>query len=231
MNRRKFIKNGSIAGFGLPVIIATASQVASGRTNNGDAEIFKKDVDLNEVTIDELQQKMQSGDMTSKSITQWYSKRIEDIDKAGPKINSVIEINPDAVAIASTMDAERKAGKVRGPMHGIPVLIKDNIDTGDKMMTTAGSLALVGNKAGKDAFIIKPLRNAGAVILGKTNLSEFANFTSTHSASAWSSRGGQTRCPYILNRNPSGSSAGSGSAVAANLCAGSNWYRNGWFCS
>ncbi len=110
------------------------------------------------MTIDELQQKMQSGDMTSKSITQWYLKRIEDIDKAGPKINSVIEINPDAVAIASTMDAERKAGKVRGPMHGIPVLIKDNIDTGDKMMTTAGSLALVGNKAGKDAFIIKQLQ-------------------------------------------------------------------------
>ncbi len=219
MNRRKFIKNGSIVGFGLPVIIATASQLASAKTNNGDAEIFKQDVDLNEVTIDELQQKMQSGDMTSKSITQWYLKRIEDIDKAGPKINSVIEINPDAVAIASTMDAERKAGKVRGPMHGIPVLIKDNIDTGDKMMTTAGSLALVGNIAGKDAFIIKQLRNAGAVILGKTNLSEFANFRSTHSASAWSSRGGQTRCPYILNRNPSGSSAGSGSAVAANLCA------------
>ena len=117
------------------------------------------------------------------------------------------------------MDAERKNGKVRGAMHGIPVLIKDNIDTGDKMMTTAGSLALAGNIASKDAFIVKLLRESGAVLLGKTNLSEFANFRSTHSTSAWSSRGLQTKCPYILNRNPSGSSAGSGSAAAANLCA------------
>jgi amidase len=219
MNRRNFLKRGSLGGFGLPAFIAATSAKASAENINVNAEYPIKDVDLNEVTIDALQQKMQSGDATSKSITRGYLKRIEEIDKDGPKLNSVIEINPDAVAIAEAMDAERKAGKIRGLLHGIPVLIKDNIDTGDKMMTTAGSLALVGNKAGNDAFIIKQLRNAGAVIIGKTNLSEFANFRSTHSTSAWSSRGGQTRCPYILNRNPSGSSAGSGSAVAANLCA------------
>ena len=173
---------------------------------------------MNEVTIDQLQKKMQSGTLTSESITAMYLKRIREIDKAGPKLNSVIEINPDALEIARSLDKERKAGKVRGPLHGIPVLIKDNINTGDKMMTTAGSLALKGNHAKKDAFIIKQLRASGAVLLGKTNLSEWANFRSTHSASAWSSRGGQTRCPYILDRNPSGSSAGSGSAASANLC-------------
>jgi amidase len=216
MNRRKFLKNGSVASFALSSLLpGTAEAVASANsaTNN-----LAKD-DLNEVTIDELQQRMQSGDLTSKSITKWYLKRIEDLDKSGPAINSVIEINPDAIAIAEAMDAERKASKVRSALHGIPVLIKDNIDTADKMMTTAGSLALDGNKASKDAFIVKQLREAGAVILGKTNLSEFANFRSTHSTSAWSSRGGQTKCPYVLNRNPSGSSAGTGSAVAANLCA------------
>jgi amidase len=220
MNRRKFLRNGSLAGFTFPVLV-------NGRANAEPHEVsinkFGKDDlkrdDLNEVTIDELQQKMQGGEMSSKSITRWYLNRIEDIDKKGPALNSVIEINPDAEKIADAMDAERKAGKVRGPLHGIPVLIKDNIDTADAMMTTAGSLALLGNKASKDAFIVKQLREAGAVILGKTNLSEFANFRSTHSTSAWSSRGGQTKCPYILNRNPSGSSAGSGSAAAANLCA------------
>jgi amidase len=214
MDRRKFLKNGSVASFALSTLLPDTSKAIS---TNSIAEKLAKD-DLNEVTIDELQQRMQSGDLTSKSITKWYLKRIEEIDKSGPAINSVIEINPDAIAIAEAMDAERKVGKVRGALHGIPVLIKDNIDTADKMMTTAGSLALAGNMASKDAFIVKQLREAGAVILGKTNLSEFANFRSTHSTSAWSSRGGQTKCPYVLNRNPSGSSAGTGSAVAANLC-------------
>ncbi len=218
MNRRNFLRNGSLAGFTLPAIIKERGHSVSESINyNGDNAL--KDLDLNEVTIEELQLKMQSKELTSKSITQWYLKKIEEIDKDGPKINSVIEVNPDAEAIAEGLDAERKNGKVRGPLHGIPVLIKDNIDTGDKMMTTAGSLALAGNIASNDAFIVKLLRESGAVILGKTNLSEFANFRSTHSTSAWSSRGGQTRCPYILNRNPSGSSAGSGSAAAANLCA------------
>ena len=146
-------------------------------------------------------------------------KRIESIDKNGPALNSVIEVNPDAISIAENMDTERKNGKIRGPLHGIPVLIKDNIDTGDKMMTTAGSLALQGHKAANDAFIIKRLRESGAVLLGKTNLSEWANFRSNQSSSGWSSRGGQTRNPCVLDRNPCGSSSGSGAAVAANMCA------------
>ena len=162
---------------------------------------------------------MQSGEYTSRSITDMYLKRIEAIDKKGPAINAVIELNPDALTIADEMDKERKAGKTRGPLHGIPILIKDNISTGDKMMTTAGALALKGNIVAKDAFIVQQLRAAGAVLLGKTNLSEWANFRSSRSTSAWSSRGGQTKCPYILERNPSGSSAGSGSAAAANLSA------------
>ncbi len=162
---------------------------------------------------------MQSKEYTSRSISELYLKRIDDIDKNGPKLNAVIELNPDALDIADAMDKERAAGKVRGPLHGIPVLIKDNITTGDKMHTTAGAAAIADNIMKEDAFIIKKLREAGAVLLGKTNLSEWANFRSTHSTSAWSSRGGQTKCPYILDRNPSGSSAGSGSAASANLCA------------
>jgi len=165
-----------------------------------------------------LQQKMQQGAYTAKSITELYLRRIAKIDKSGPALHAVIEVNPDALAIADAMDKERKEGKVRGPLHGIPVLVKDNIDTGDKMMTTAGSLAMVGHVAARDAFIIAQLRKAGAVLLGKTNLSEWANFRSTRSTSGWSSRGRQTKCPYILDRNPSGSSAGSGSATSANLC-------------
>jgi amidase len=161
---------------------------------------------------------MSSGELSSGSLTQLYLKRIAAIDKKGPALNAVIELNPDALQIAEGLDAERKAGKVRGPMHGIPVLVKDNINTGDKMMTTAGSLALEGHIAAQDAFIVAQLRKAGAVIMGKTNLSEWANFRSSRSTSGWSSRGGQTRNPYRLDRNPSGSSAGSGSAVAASLC-------------
>ena len=156
---------------------------------------------------------------TSRSITEMYLKQIEALDKNGPKLNSIIELNPDALTIADALDQERKEGKIRGAMHGIPVLIKDNIDTGDKMMTTAGALAMEGHSASNDAFIIKQLRNAGAVVLGKTNLSEWANFRSTRSTSGWSSRGGQTKNPYVLDRNPCGSSSGSGAAVSANLCA------------
>ncbi len=221
MNRRNFLRNSSLAGFSFPALAKETARINNDKNNalNGNNKILFKDIDLHEVTIDELQQKMQSGELSSKSITQWYLKRIKETDKDGPKLNSVIEVNPDAELIAEVLDYERKNGKVRGPLHGIPVLIKDNIDTADKMMTTAGSLALAGNIASKDAFIVKLLRGSGAVLLGKTNLSEFANFRSTHSTSAWSSRGGQTKCPYILNRNPSGSSAGSGSAAAANLCA------------
>jgi len=212
MDRRKFLKNGSLASLSLSALAFT-------HPGTPDYSVAAGDLPLTEATIDELQQKMSSGELTSKSLTKLYLKRIEAIDKKGPSLNAVIEINPDALAIAESLDAERKAGKVRGPMHGIPVLVKDNINTGDKMMTTAGSLALEGHIAAQDAFIVAQLRKAGAVIMGKTNLSEFANFRSTRSTSGWSSRGGQTRNPYRLDRNPSGSSAGSGSAVAASLCA------------
>lgn len=174
---------------------------------------------LAEMTVDRMQEQMQKGVLSSHAITKHYLDQIALLDKNGPKINAVIEINPDALAIADAMDAERKNGKVRGPMHGIPVLIKDNIDTKDKMQTTAGSIALAGNIASLDAFVVKKMREAGAVILGKTNMSEWANFRSTRSASGWSSRGGQTKNPYILDRSPCGSSSGSGAAVAANLCA------------
>ncbi len=217
MDRRKFLKNGSIAGLALPAIIGgSASAAETGKA--AEKQFVIAEDELNEATIDSLQQKMKSGAITSHALTETYLKRIAAIDQNGPKLNSVIEINPDALTIAAAMDAERKAGKVRGPMHGIPVLIKDNIDSGDQMQTTAGSLALEGNHAKKDAFIVQQLRKAGAVLLGKTNLSEFANFRSSNSTSGWSSRGGQTKMPYVLDRNPSGSSAGSGSAVAASLC-------------
>jgi amidase len=175
------------------------------------------DNDLENATVASLQSAMASGQASAKTIAQGYLARIADIDK---KLNSIIELNPDALAIAERCDAERKAGKTRGPLHGIPVLIKDNIDTADKMKTTAGSLALADAPTPKqDAFIVKQLRDAGAVILGKTNLSEWANFRSTKSSSGWSGRGGQTHNPYILDRNPCGSSSGSGAAMAAGLAA------------
>src|SRR3954447_24523620 len=173
--------------------------------------------DLEETTIAALQQRMQSGQETSRSIVEKYLARIEALDRSGPALHSVLEVNPDARTIADQLDAERKSGRTRGPLHGIPILIKDNIATADRMMTTAGSLALAGAKPPKDAFIVTRLRDAGTVILGKTNLSEWANFRSTHSTSGWSGRGGQTRNPYALDRNPCGSSSGSGAAVSANL--------------
>ncbi|QJD94641.1 amidase [Mucilaginibacter robiniae] len=220
MQRRNFIKAGSLAGISLGTLINSSCSHAPEKTSaDGALDNSADDFELNEATIDDLQHKMQSKQHTSRSITELYLKRVEAIDKNGPQLNSVIEINKDALTMADVADKERANGKVRGPLHGIPVLIKDNIDTGDNMHTTAGSLALADNFAKQDAFIIHQLRSAGAVILGKTNLSEWANFRSTHSTSAWSSRGGQTKMPYILDRNPSGSSAGSGAAVAANLCA------------
>ena len=175
--------------------------------------------ELDEATIADLQQQMQAGRASARSIAEQYIARIEAVDRSGPSLHSVIEVNPDALAIADELDAERRAGRVRGPLHGIPILVKDNIATADKMMTTAGSLALAGVKPPADAFVAARLREAGAVILGKTNLSEWANFRSTHSSSGWSGRGGQTKNPYALDRNPSGSSSGSGAAVAANLAA------------
>lgn len=169
------------------------------------------------MTIAEMQRQMAAGELTATALTAAYLQRINDIDKR--TINSVIEINPDALEIAKALDEERAAGHTRGPLHGIPILLKDNIDTGDKMQTSAGSLALVGQAALQDAPVAAKLRAAGAVILGKANLSEWANFRSTKSSSGWSGRGGQTRNPYALDRNPSGSSSGSAAAVSANLCA------------
>ena len=174
-------------------------------------------VDLEEATIASLQQAMASGTTTSKAIVQGYLARIKALDS---KLNSIVEINPDALAIASELDRERKLGRLRGPLHGIPVLIKDNIDTADKMKTTAGSLALLDAPTPRrDAFVVAQLRAAGAVILGKTNLSEWANYRSDSSSSGWSARGGQTRNPYVLDRSPCGSSSGSAVATAANLTA------------
>lgn len=175
--------------------------------------------ELDEMTVAQLQDGMSSGRFTSRRLVDLYLQRIQAIDRSGPTLRSVIEVNPDAAPIADALDAERKAKGPRGPLHGIPVLIKDNIDTADKMSTSAGSLALDGSIAARDAFVVERLRAAGAVILGKTNLSEWANFRSTKSTSGWSARGGQVRNPYVLDRNACGSSSGTGSAIAANLAA------------
>jgi amidase len=219
MDRRKFLISTSVATLATTSLVANPLNLVSKSDSDKNQEFLLDDnFSLNEITIDQLQEMMKSGKASSKSITKLYLDRIAAFDKKGPAINAVIEINPDAIAIAKQMDAERKNGKIRSKMHGIPVLIKDNIDTGDKMMTTAGATALIGNVAKEDAFIVKKLREAGAVLLGKTNLSEWANFRSSRSTSGWSSRGGQTRMPYILDRNPSGSSAGTGASVAANFC-------------
>src|SRR5215472_5625743 len=175
--------------------------------------------ELDEITIGELQDGMKSGRFTSRLLVEKYSERIDEIDKSGPRVNAIIEMNPDALAIAEALDRERKANGPRGPLHGIPILIKDNIDTADRMMTTAGSLALVGSSPLKDSFVAQKLRAAGAVILGKTNLSEWANIRSSRSVSGWSGRGGLTHNPYALDRNPCGSSSGTGAGISANLAA------------
>ncbi|WP_139920566.1 amidase [Hymenobacter sp. DG01] len=225
MNRRIFLRNGSLAGLALSTLSLGACSTTPEKTTNptdGDAAADggpDTSFELHEATVADLQEKMKSGQLTARRITELYLQRIEQIDKAGPRLHSVLETNPDALKLADQLDEERKNGKLRGPLHGIPVLIKDNIDTADQQQTTAGSLALAGHKAQQDAFIVKKLREAGAIVLGKTNLSEWANFRSTRSTSGWSSRGGQTKNPYILDRTPSGSSSGSGAAAAANLCA------------
>ena len=186
-------------------------------SNNPAADV--PSFELDEITIAELQSAISAGKYTSRAIAEKYLSRIEQIDKSGPAINAVIEINPDALTIAEALDKEREEKGVRGPLHGIPVMIKDNLDTADRMMTTAGSLALVGSKPAKDSTVAAKLRQAGAVILAKTNLSEWANIRSSHSTSGWSGRGGQTKNPYALDRNPCGSSSGSGAGVSANFCA------------
>lgn len=219
MKRRTFLTTTTLASVGLTTFLVegcnnSKKDIEDKKVAIDAAEVFV----LDEETIGSLGEKLDSGMYSSEQLVELYLKRIENIDKNGPKLNAIIEINPDAVSIAKQMDNERKARKNRGPLHGIPIVIKDNIDTGDKMQTTAGSLAMAGNIASSDAFIVKKLREAGAIIIGKTNLSEWANFRSTQSSSGWSSRGGQTKNPYFLDHNPCGSSAGSGVAVSANLC-------------
>ncbi|HMQ68072.1 MAG TPA: amidase [Ignavibacteria bacterium] len=218
MKRKDFIRNTAIAAVTMPSLIGSSFKTDKKKGEEAMAE-FSFDFELDEITISELQENFKKGTYTSEAVTALYIQRIGEIDKDGPNLNSVIELNPDALSVAKEMDAERNSGKIRGPLHGIPILIKDNIDTADKMMTTAGSLALEGNIASNDAFIVEKLRDAGAVLLGKTNLSEWANFRSSKSCSGWSSRGGQTNNPYVLDHNPCGSSSGSGVAVSANLCA------------
>ncbi len=177
--------------------------------------------DLNEATFAQMQAAMSSGRMSAESLTRSYIDRISEIDRSGPHLGAILELNPDAVKIAQSLDAERRAKGLRGPLHGLPILLKGSIDTGDRMMTTAGSLALVGPPASRDSTVAARLRSAGAVILGKTNLSEWGSHRSYRATSGWSAVGGQTRNPYVLDRNPSGSSSGSAVATAANLCAAS----------
>ncbi len=217
MKRRKFLKTGALSC--ALAITQPVSAMAARSSSPGNPASPPKEFELDELTISDLQEGMKTGKFTSRSLVKKYLDRIDEIDKHGPAINSVIEINPDAISIAEGLDRERKDKGARGPLHGIPILIKDNIDTADRMMTTAGSLALLGSRPLQDSFVARRLREAGAVILGKTNLSEWANIRSNHSSSGWSGRGGQTKNPYVLDRNPCGSSSGSGAAAAANLCA------------
>ena len=218
-NRRSFLRTALVGGAAATMTrfypaLGAARDIASAAPAS-DVKPFE----LDEITISDLQDGMKSGKFTARSLVEKYSARIAEIDKRGPAINCVIELNPDAVSIADSLDEERKARGPRGLLHGVPVLIKDNIDTADKMMTTAGSLALVGSKPAQDSYVAQRLRAAGAVILGKTNLSEWANIRSSHSTSGWSGRGGLTKNPYALDRNPCGSSSGTGAGISANLCA------------
>ena len=214
-SRRSFLKTGASAMAMATVLPHLSSAQITERKYDSAAPSFE----LAESSAKVLQVTLTAGKFTSRQLVEMYSSQIASLDRQGPAINSVIEMNPEAEAIAAHMDAERKAGHVRGPLHGIPVLIKDNIATADKMQTTAGSLALVGSRPPQDSAVAAQLRKAGAVILGKTNLSEWANLRSSHATSGWSGRGGLTRNPYALDRNPSGSSSGTGAAITSNLCA------------
>jgi len=209
LTRRQLVAAGLSGGLAAALGPATARAAPAG----------DRPFDLAEATIADLQDGMRTGRLTARSLARKYLARIEEIDRGGPALRSVIELNPDALAAADALDRERRENGARGPLHGIPVLVKDNIDTADRMATTAGSLALVGAKPPEDAVVVRKLRQAGAVLLGKTNLSEWANIRCSYSTSGWSGRGGLTKNPWALDRNPSGSSSGSAVAVASNLCA------------
>src|SRR5688500_4898378 len=220
MDRRNFVRLGTVAGAlalrGKPLGASpalgdpTASVARPGLLRHPIAEF-----ELAEATVSDLQSAMVAGRFSARAIVDQYIERIEELDRKGPALHHVIEINPEARSIAEALDNERNAGTVRGPRHGIPVLLKDNIDTADRMTTTAGSFALEGSIPARDAFIAQRLRAAGAILLGKANMSEWANFRSTRSSSGWSGRGGQAKNPYVLDRIQCGSSSGSGSAIAA----------------
>ena len=218
ITRRSFLKASTTAG-AAGALAGTGTVAGAGAALAG-SDDHVPPFPFEEATIAELQAAMTAGRLSSRRLTQAYLRRIRRIDLSGIQLNSVIEVNPDALEIAAGLDAERRRGKVRGPLHGIPILVKDNFATRDKMETTAGSLALLGAEVPRDAFVIRQLRRAGAVILGKTNLSEWANFRSTQSSSGWSGRAGQCLSPYVLDHNPCGSSSGSGTAAAASLAAG-----------
>jgi len=210
IDRRTFLQLGAVAATGAAITEVASTPVAM-------AKASLKMFPLEEATIAELQAAMASGKLTARQLVELYLERIQEIDREGPTIKSILQINPEALDIAEALDRERKAKGPRGPLHGIPILLKDNIATDDRMQTTAGSLALLGSRVPRDAFIAQQLRKAGAVLLGKTNLSEWANFRSTASSSGWSGRGGQGLNPYVLDRSPCGSSSGSAAATAANL--------------
>jgi amidase len=218
MKRRDFLQRSAIGGSALfvgKILSGCATSPGTAPAQRESATLFE----LDEMTVVELQHGMASGRFTATSLVRRYLKRIEEVDQRGPRLKSVIELNPDALAIAADLDQERRAKGPRGPLHGIPILIKDNIDTRDRMNTTAGSLALAGSTAPRDSFLVERLRAAGVVILGKANLSEWANFRGSRSISGWSGRGGLTRNPYAIDRSASGSSSGSAVSVSAGLCA------------
>ena len=218
MNRRKFLQRLACAGAGASCAAWTGCVTQPTYAPTA-APTKLAPFALEEITLAELQKNFASGRLTSAGLTRDYLHRIEAMDRRGPRLKSVLEINPEAASIAGAIDRERIKGQLRGPLHGVPVLIKDNLDTHDRMSTSAGSLALEGSIAPRDAFVVERLRAAGAIILGKTNLSEWANFRGNRSISGWSGRGGQTRNPYVLDRGPSGSSSGSAAAVSANFAA------------
>jgi len=218
-SRRHFLELGALAGAAAATGLGLHSAHAQKDPLMPASAAGDSDFPLAEHTLAQLQASLESGEHTARDLVEIYLERIARIDTSGPAINAIIEANPEALTIAEQLDEERRQGRVRGPLHGIPIVVKDNIDTADRMETTAGSLALVGARPERDSAVVSRLRQAGAVLLAKSNLSEWANFRSTRSSSGWSARGGQTRNPYALDRNPCGSSSGSGAAASANLCA------------